>query len=498
MSAESTPQHRQLDAQLVGGLAWTAGAKWVTQAVTWLSMLIALRLLSPADFGTVEMASFVGLMTNVLAEFGIGTAVLQIRELDRRALRQLNTVSLIFSTIAFGFGAAIAPLVAAFFRAEQLRLLVIVNSFGFFITAVQAVPQGLLQRDMDYRRLSLAEAVQAVVQAVVLVATAFAGFGYWALLAAPMAGKAASAALSAYWKPVFYALPRPREIMVPMRFGLEVALSRVAWTAYSISDSVIVGRMLGQSALGTYRIAIDLASLPADKIGMLIMRVTGPLFAHVQHDVALMRRYFMFISDALALAIVPLVAGLAVVAPEAVALLGGPKWAAAALPLRWLAMFMALRTLNTLMGQVLTSLRLTTFLMWMSILTFTVMPISFFVAAHWGTGAVAAAWIIMSPITILPVAIRLFRSIHCGFREYIALLTPAAVGTAAMLCVVLVVKRILPAPWPVGWRVAVEVALGGAVYAGILLTFYRPLVMRYVRFLVGLRKNRDAWAAAAI
>lgn len=498
MTPESTPHHRRLDAQFVGGLAWTAGAKWVTQAVTWLSMLIALRLLSPSDFGMVEMASVVGMLTNVLAEFGIGSAVLQIRELDRRALRQLNTVSLIFSTAAFAFGAAIAPLVAAFFRAEQLRLLVIVNSLGFFITAVQAVPMGLLQRDMDYRRLSLAEAVQALVQAVVLVATAFAGFGYWALLAAPMAGKAASAALAAFWKPVFYALPRPREIMAPMRFGLEVAMSRVAWTAYSLSDSVIVGRVLGQSALGTYRIAIDLASVPAEKIGMLIMRVTGPLFAHVQKDIALVRRYFLFISDALALAIFPLVVGLAAVAPEAVAFLGGPKWAAAALPLRWLAIFMTLRTLNTLMTQVLTSLRFTTFLMWMSILTFTVMPVSFFIAAHWGIGAVAAAWVIMSPITMFPAAVRLFRSIHCGFREYVALLTPAAVGTAAMLCAVIFMKRILPAPWPAGWRVALEVALGGAAYAGTLLSFYRPLVMRYVRFVHGLRKNRDAWAAAAI
>src|SRR5271157_4112125 len=178
MSAEEPPHHRRLDAQFVGGLAWTAGAKWVTQSATWLSVLIAARLLSRADFGTVDMATFVVTVTNVLAEFGIGTAVLQMRELDRRALAQLNTVSLIFSTIAFAGSVAIAPLIAAFFKIEQLKLLVIVNSLGFFITAVQAVPQGLLQRDMDYRRLSLAEAVQAIVQAGVLVATALAGFGY--------------------------------------------------------------------------------------------------------------------------------------------------------------------------------------------------------------------------------------------------------------------------------------------------------------------------------
>jgi PST family polysaccharide transporter len=279
---------------------------------------------------------------------------------------------------------------------------------------------------------------------------------------------------------------------------LEVAASRVAWTAYSLADAVIVGRMLGPSALGTYRIAIDLASAPAEKIGMLIMRVTGPLFARVQHDLDLVRRYFLFISDALALTIFPLVFGLAAVAPEAVRVILGPKWAPSIVPLQWLAVFMTLRTLNTLVTQVLTSLRFTTFLMWISLFTFAVMPLSFFVAAHWGAGAVAAAWLVMSPLTILPPAVKLFRSIRCGLREYLAVLAPASAGSAAMLCAVLGLRQVLPAGWPPLWTLTVEVAAGGAAYAGILLGFYRPLVLRYAQFLLRLRKGRDAPIIAAV
>jgi PST family polysaccharide transporter len=316
--------------------------------------------------------------------------------------------------------------------------------------------------------------------------------GYWSLLAAPMAGKGTAAALTAFWKPVPYALPRWEEVRVPMRFGLEVAASRVAWAAYSLADSVIVGRMLGPSALGTYRLAIDLASAPAEKIGLLIMRVTGPLFARVQQDLGLVRRYFLFISDALALTIFPLVFGLAAVAPEAVTVILGPKWAAAIVPLQWLAAFMALRSLNALVTQVLTSLRFTTFLMWISLFTFTVMPASFIVAAHWGTSAVAAAWIVMSPLTILPPAVKLFRALRCGFREYLAVLTPALAAAAAMLCAVFGLRWVLPAGWPPVWTLTVKVAAGGAAYAGILLGFYRPLVLRYARFLLRLRKDRDA------
>src|SRR5205085_12420861 len=128
MSTKDELHHRKLDVAFVGGLAWTAGAKWVTQLVSWVAVLVAARLLSPADFGMVEMAGFVVVLTNVLAEFGLGTTVLQMRELDRSILAQLNTVSFLFSTIAFGFSVALTPLIAAFFRTEQLKLLMIVNS----------------------------------------------------------------------------------------------------------------------------------------------------------------------------------------------------------------------------------------------------------------------------------------------------------------------------------------------------------------------------------
>lgn len=496
MSDESIPHHRRLDVAFAGGLAWTAGAKGLTQFITWLSVLIAARLLSPSDFGIVEMAGFFFGFTNVLAEFGIGTAVLQMRELDRRVLSQLNAVSLIFSTAAFGCSVAVAPLIAAFFRSEPLRLLVIVNSLGFFITAVQAVPQGLLQRDMDYRRLSIAEAVQALAHAVVTVGCALAGLGYWSLVAGPFAGKGVGTILAACWKPVPLALPRWRDVARPMRFGIEVALARLAWAMYSQADAVIVGRMLGDSALGMYRIAISLASAPAEKIGMLIMRVTGPLFARIQEDRDLVRRYFLLISDALALVVAPLVLGLAVVAPEAVGVVLGPRWAGAVAPLQWLAVFMILRTLSALVSQVLTSLRFTTFSLWMAGLSFLVMPVSFYVAARWGTGAVAAAWLVLSPVTVLPPAVKLFGAIHCRFREYLAILAPMIVASAAMLGAVLGLRLwLLPAAWTPPARLVAQVAAGGAVYAGILLGFYRGRILKYVQFFARLREDRDVLAA---
>src|SRR5579863_7309567 len=122
--------NRSMDSAFVGGLAWTAGAKFTTQFFTWAAVLVAARLLKPADFGLMEMAGFVFGLTNVLAEFGISTAVMQMHELDRKALAQLNTASVALCTFAYGCLVLAAPLVATFFRTEQLKLLIIVNSTG--------------------------------------------------------------------------------------------------------------------------------------------------------------------------------------------------------------------------------------------------------------------------------------------------------------------------------------------------------------------------------
>ena len=455
-------------------------------------MLLASRLLSPSDFGLVDMCAVFIVVADTLAEFGIGTAVMQMPELDRRAFGQLHTASIVLGAVVFACSILAAPAVADFFHSDKLESLVVIYSITFLITGFQAVPLGLLQRDMDYRRLSVAEAIAAVSQAVALSVCALLGLGYWALIAGALANKVMWAILTAWWKPVHFAVPRVRDIMAPLRLGWHVMVGRVVWVAFAQMDAIVLGRMMGSGSLGCYRMAINLASAPAGKIGMLIMRVSGPLFANIQNDRALVQRYFMRFTDSLALSIGPLALGMAAVAPDFVVVVLGPKWAEVATPLRWLAIFAFLKSLDTLAAQVLTSLRHTRFTMWISILNAAVMAPSFLIASRWGPGAVAATWVIMAPATMAPQAIRLFRAAGLPTGEYFAVLGPALVSSAGMVAAVLLVAGWLPMNWPPALHLAVQVAAGGVAFIGILLAVYRNRILRYVRFLRQLWEDRAA------
>ncbi len=430
-------------------------------------------------------------LTNLLAEFGVGTAVLHMPELDRRTLGQLHAFSVVLCTSIFALSCLVAPLLANFFQTPALTAVVIVGSLGFFVTGFQAVPFGLLQRDLDYRRLSLAEAVQAVIQAVVSVLCASLGCGYWSFVIGPLAGKATSAVLISNWKRVPFAMPRWKDLKAPIELGRQTAVGRLAWSAYSYSDGIIVGRFLGQSPLGSYNMAMTLATAPADKVSTLLMRTAGPLFANAQNDLALVRRYYLIFVEVLSLAVMPLMAGLVMVAPLAVPVVWKDKWLSAVAPLQFLAAFMFLRTLETLAEQVLISQRATKFTMRMSLLNLFVMPVAFYFGArNFGTIGVAGSWLVMTPVTIFPTLFILLRRIKIPFLDFALTLWPAFMSSAAMVVGIRGLQLWLAGSvWPPVVSLAAQIAAGGAIYALLLLTVFRGKLDRYIGFARGLRRK---------
>jgi len=92
---------------------------------------------------------------------------------------------------------------------------VVVDGVTFLITGFQTVSLGLMQKDMDYRRISLSEAVGAIGQAVVTVAGAVMHFAYWAIMAGILVNRTTVALLTTYWRPVGFAVPRLRDLLAP-------------------------------------------------------------------------------------------------------------------------------------------------------------------------------------------------------------------------------------------------------------------------------------------
>jgi len=480
------PPSRDLDGTLVRGLAWTGGVKWGAQVFAWASTLIVARLLTPDDYGLVGMATvYLGLVT-MISEFGVGTTVLTLRELTEQEIAQLNGFSIILGLIGFTLSCLAAVPVGLFFKSPRLPMVIVAMSTTFIITSFQSVPAALLQRDLKFKLMSLIDGTKTFVLAFATVLFALGGLRYWTLVLGAILSTLIATTLTLSAQRHRISMPRLGTLSHSLRFSWHVLVSRLSWYAYSNSDFVVSGRVLGQLALGSYTVAWNLANVPVEKITGVLNSVTPALFSAVQKERAALRRYLLNLTEAIALITLPLSVGLGLVAPDFVAVILGQKWLPAVAPLRFLAFYVTVRSLTPLIPVVLNVVGESRFNMWSSIAMAVVLPVGFYIGSHWGNAGIAAAWMIAYPIAALPMYWRAFRKIEMPWFDYLKVLTPAALGSLLMAFVVLALQRAMASGYSLPVRLFATVTAGALAYvlvAGSMNYHRRHVLVKAMKML---------------
>ncbi len=493
-AAESQPhaERRALDRSLLRGVAWTATAKWASQALSWGSWLIAARLLTPEDYGLVGMAAiYLGLIT-LLAEFGLGTAVLAVRELSDEQINQLNSLAVLLGLASLLASCVVAIPLGRFFHAPQLPLVVVAMSATFVITSFKTIPLALLQRDLRFKALALIDLSQAVVLATSMIGLAVAGFRYWTLVWGAVLGALMSTGAVLGLKHQPFAWPRPKSLMHAIALSSNVLIARLCWYASANADFLMAGRILGKAALGFYNIGWTLASVPVDKITTLVGQVTPAFFSAVQTDRAAIRRYLLGITEGIALITFPISFGLALVARDFVLVVLGSKWEPAIAPLQLLAAYAAFRSITPLLPQVLQVTRDAKFEMWRMVAAAVVMPTSFYFGGQrWGTVGLAMAWVLVDPLLALPLYWRVFSKNELSLRAYFVALWPALSGTALMAVAVRAVGAFSGSERTPGLRLAAQVGAGAISYGLACVVLHRERLKAFRELIIGARRGSE-------
>jgi O-antigen/teichoic acid export membrane protein len=487
------PAARALDHALLRGVAWTAAAKWASQALGWVSWLIVARLLSPEDYGLVGMAAiYLGLIT-LLSEFGLGTAVLSIRELSVDQIKQLNGLAVLFGLASLLASCSVAIPLGRFFHAPQLPLVVVAMSTTFVITSFKTVPLALLQRDLRFKALALIDLSQALIVAIGMIGFAVAGFRYWTLVCGAVLGALMSTGAVLRLRRLPFARPRPKSLKHAITLSSDVVIARLCWYASANADFLVAGRILGKAALGFYNVGWTLASIPVEKVTSLVGQVTPAFFSAVQMDPPAIRRYLLRITEGIALITFPVSFGLALVAGDLVLVVLGSKWEGAIAPLQLLAAYAAVRSVTPLLHQVLLTIRDSRFVMWNMVAAAVVMPTSFYVGGHlWGTVGLAMAWVLVDPLIVFPSYWRVFSKIELTAKAYVLALWPALSGTALMAGVVLAVGVFSASEWPAGLRLAAQIGAGAISYGLACLVLHRERLTAFYDLLIATRRGSEA------
>ena len=462
-----------LDRHLISGVLWTGIAKWGTQALSWASTIIVARLLTPADFGIVSLATvYLGLLS-LVSEFGVGTAIVSLRDLDEDQVAQLNSFAVALGIVGFLFSCVAARPMGRYFNVPQLPIALVVMSLGFVVSAFQSVPMALLQRDLQFKTLSVIDGIRAVVLAAATVGFALAGLGYWTLIYGSLLSTALGTGLIVFRSPHRFARPNLESLRHAMVFSWRVLVARLAWYSYSNADFVVAGKTLGQTALGSYTLAWNIATMPVEKITSLIGGVTPAFFSTIQNDRAELRKYLLNITEGVALLTFPAAFGLALIAKPFVITLLGPKWSSVVVPLQLLTVYVSVRSISPILPHVLNVTGGTRFGMWSALLNVVLFPPAFYIGSRWGASGIATAWIAIYPISIVPLYWRVFRDIQLRLSQYLKVLIPALTSSLVMALGVFITSRTLPASLPGVVILVLLVVVGIVLYVASILLFFR-------------------------
>lgn len=460
------------------GAAWIGVFRWTAQVVSWSAMLVVLRLLTPEDYGIASLALAIIAIAGVLSEFGLGTAVVALPELPDQVARQLHGAACLLGLVVAATAAAVAPMVAGFYREPLLGPVIQVLSLVFLAEGVRLVPQAMLSRRLAYRAIGALDFLRAIATSLAVLLLAWMGKGYWALVLGNLLGAVMISLAVTVQFGLMPRWPRLAELRTPFTYAWHIFAGRGAWMLYRNSDTLIAGRILGSTILGYYTMAGSVASLPGEKLGNVLTAATAPFFAAIQSDRSALRHYFLRVTEVLTLVLYPVLFGFMLVADLAVPLVLGEKWLPAVPVLRLLILFAAIQAVTTPVSQVLNVTGNTRVGMQTGLLALVILPPAFVAGGVlWGMLGIAGAWVLGYPLVLrLPLRVAL-QALDIPLMEYLRSGHRAAAAVLVMASAVGLVRVVAVGLEAPSWlQLALAIAAGAIGYAGYLWWRHPSLV----------------------
>lgn len=455
------------------GAAWMVLFKVLDRSIGLVSTLVLARLLTPADFGLVAMATAVVALVELMSAFGFDVALIQRRDLTRAHYDTAWTFNVI---LGVGIGVVIAALAipaSEFYREPRLAAIMPVLALSSAVLGCENVGTVDFRKSMNFRREFYFLLGKRLAAFIVTMALAFTLRTYWALVAGIFTGKILAVVLS-YMVHAY----RPRLSLAASRdllsFSKWLFLTNMVTFMTNRSGDLILGRTLGAASVGMYSVAYEISILPSTELVAPLNRAALPGYSQIATDHARLRAAFLSVIGMIALLVVPVGVGLAAVASPAVHLLLGPQWTAAIPLIEVLAVIGALVALQSNTNQVLFALgkpRLVLLVNGAGVLF--LVPLIYFNSVRIGLTGIAWAYVAQSIVTFPLLHFVFFRASGTRFADYLATVWRPLVASAIMGAIVTELRSLLDAQAvaPVA-TLATCVAAGAIVYVAVVLALW--------------------------
>ena len=322
------PAPASLLLKTVRGTGWVIGWRMATRLLGMVSTLTLVRLLLPADFGLVALATSFAQSIEALAVLSVEEAVVREKAPTRDIYDTGFTVNALRSVVTAAVILALAVPAGSFFAEPRLTTIVIALALGTLLDGFANIGIVDFRRDFAFGKEFQLYILPRLVAILLTLAAAFIWRSYWALVVGILASRALRVIFSYRMHPF-----RPRFTVRAWR--RLVGYSTWSWAVSVVilmrdrSDSILIGRMLNPTQVGIYSIGFEVAALPTTELVEPLCRAAFSGFAAARNADLTPGDTYLRIIATMALLTLPAGIGISLIADPLVKLAFGVLWAGA-------------------------------------------------------------------------------------------------------------------------------------------------------------------------
>ncbi len=276
--------------------------RYAVYGVNLLSMMILARLFTPEVFGTLAAVIVFFTFFQLMAEAGLGPAIINLNTLpseDRNGIFSVTlSLGLVFATIFASMG----PFFLMFYGLPRLDEVVPYVAVSLLFFAVSIVPNALLLREQAFFRIANAGLAAEVLSTSVTIGLAQLVDPLHALAAKAVTSSATSFSVSWYFSgDTEFGRPRLGCKFSAIKSLLEFSGYQFGFNFFNYFsrnlDNILVGKYMGAGMLGVYDKAYQLMKYPLMLLTFAMTPAIQPVIRKLARDplqVELIHRDFTF------------------------------------------------------------------------------------------------------------------------------------------------------------------------------------------------------------
>lgn len=306
---------------------WVATYKVVERAFRFVKTMIIARILAPSDFGLFGIACLALDVLQTFTETGISSALIQKKENIKDYLNTAWTIQIIRAVILCLTIYIFAVPIAQFFKNMQAVPLMKIIALNMLFSGFVNIGTVYFSKEIEFAKQRILNFSQLTVEFIVTIILAFTLRNAWALVWGMLAGRIANCIFSYVlhpYRPKFhFELVKAKELM---HFGKWVFGLSIIVFLCTQGDGILIGRILGTTALGLYAMASAISNLPATEVTSLVSQIIFPAYAKFQTDVKKLKHAYFNTLGLVSFITVPLTIGIIFLGKDFVAIFLKEKW----------------------------------------------------------------------------------------------------------------------------------------------------------------------------